>query len=158
MTAMSRTTTFLLAAAIAGVLAGCGKENPPAKNEAAASAPKTAPTGSRVFQRDVAETGDDFIVSGVTLSVAPNPFNSCDFPKGRAIVNVGLDSRPAGIRHVQIWIQGSNGKQLLWGQAPGISPVHPTGPWMSDGSKLLLVNADDGKLIAAQTIHATPCK
>jgi len=153
-----------LAIAAAILLAGCN-DNRPASVETSSTATKpaaataAAPAGEpRAFVNGTAVTDPDFAAAGVTLSVTPNPYNGCDFPHGQAVLDVGFDARPAGIKHAQIWVQGRGGKQNLWGQAPGFSAPHPTGKWMVDGMKLLLVDMDGGKLVAATTVHAAPCR
>lgn len=153
-----------LAIAAAILLAGCN-DNRPASVETSPTAAKPAaaaagaPVGEpRAFASGTAVTDPDFAATGVTLSVTPNPYNGCDFPHGQAVVDVGFDARPAGIKHAQIWVQGRGGKQQLWGQAPGFKAAQPTGKWMTDGMKLLLVDMDAGKLVAATTVHAAPCR
>jgi hypothetical protein len=146
------------------VLAGCNDNRPAgvetAKPAAATStASAAAPAGeARPFVNGTAVTDGDFAAPGVTMTVTPNPYNGCDFPHGQAVVDVGFDARPAGIKHAQIWVQGRGGKQNLWGQAPGYKAAQPTGKWMVDGMKLLLVDMDGGKLVAATTVRAAPCR
>lgn len=146
-------------AIVVATLAGCNSSTPPAgPGKAASSAPAPVKSASQAFQKGTPVAGEDFVAPGISLTVTPNPFSSCDFPKGQAVVNVGFDTRPAGIKHAQIWIQRTDGMQVLWGQAPGFSDPRPTGNWMSDGAKLLLVDLDTSNLVAVTTVHAAPCK
>lgn len=146
------------------LLAGCndnrqaGTESPKPAASSSAAAPAAVAVGEpRPFVNGTAVTDSDFAAHGVTLTVTPNPYSACDFPQGHAVVDVGFDARPAGIKHAQIWVQRVGGKQNLWGQAPGYKASQPTGKWMVDGMKLLLVDMDGSKLVAATTIHAAPC-
>lgn len=155
---MTNKRVLLIATAVA-LLAGCNKNAPEAaQNAAAPNAPVAAKGGSHSFQKGTPVTGEDFVAQGVNITVAPNPFSNCDFPKGQAVVNVSFDARPAGIKHAQIWVQRIDGMQVLWGQAPGFAESRPTGNWMSDGSKLLLVDLDNNNLVGVTTVHGAPCK
>lgn len=139
------------------LLSACSNDNESAAPAQSNAPAKAVAANSVQFRKGAVVTHEDFAKEGVTLSVAPNPYRSCDFPKGQAVVTVGYDARPAGINHVQIWVQRSNGHQDLWGQSPGSSPPTPTGKWMDEGSRLLLVDLNAGELIAATTVHAAPC-
>jgi hypothetical protein len=147
-------------AALAILFAGCSNNNEqaaaPAAGSAAAPAATTASAG-QAFQKGTAVTVADFALPGVTLTIDPNPYSGCDFPKGHAVLNIGYDARPAGVKHSQIWIQQVNGKQVLWGQSPGQIKAIPTGPWMVEGTRVLVVDFVTGKLVAASTVHAAAC-
>jgi hypothetical protein len=143
------------------LLAGCSDKSSQETAPVGGSTTAVHPAGegaSNAFERDKPVTAKDFVAPGVTLTVNPNPYSSCDFPKGHAVVSVGFDARPAGAKHVQIWIQGANAKATLWGQAPGFSPAHPTGNWINDGSRLVLVDLGANNILAITTVHAAPCQ
>lgn len=146
-------------------LAACSKP-PPApqaagKTERVATAAKSAADNSKpssVFEKGVLVATPNFIAPEVVLSITPNPYNRCEHPDGKAVVTIQYDARPAGVKHTQLWFQRSNGKQVLWGQSPGTIPATESGKWANEGMKVLLVDVDNGNLLAVQTIHADDCK
>lgn len=152
--------TITVAATLLVVLGACSNEHSPA-NGGAQVAPKTAQAPQAtpsVFQKGVLVTTPDFSAPSVTLTIDPNPYSRCDYPNGRAVVSIGYDAHPAGVKHTQLWFQNKNGKQGLWGQGPGLSPPTKTGEWIHDGMKVLLVDVSNNNLLAVQTVHAAECK
>ncbi len=147
--------TIYLIATAAVLIAGCSDNQQAGSNKAGATKPAVGV--AQAFVKGTPFTGPDFAVPGASITVDPNPYSACDFPKGQAIVNIGFDARQAGAKHVQILLQGAHGKPQLWGQAPGVSASHPTGKWITDGVKFLLLDMATQKLIAVTTVHATPC-
>lgn len=143
--------------ALTVVVAGCSdRSQTGSKTEASTKGPNVQ--AAAIFEQGHLVTVKDFTSDGVTLKIDPNPFRSCDFPKGGAVVSVEYDARPAGVKHTQAWFEQSNGKQVLWGQAPAHMSPNQTGPWVNDGMKLLLVDVDTRKLIAVSSIHAAACQ
>jgi len=159
---MNRITTI---AALAVLLSACSDtSHEPTATSAPSSVPSPAneSTGTSglpaAFRKDVIVSMPDFMAPNVKLSVTPNPYDACKFPKGEATVTIEYDARDAGAKHTQLWFQRSNGKQVLWGQAPGRMSANPTGNWAHEGMKVLLVDVDAGVLLAVTTIHADDCK
>ena len=147
--------TIYLIATAAVLIAGCSDNQQTGSTKAGATKP--AAGVAQAFVTGTPFTGPDFAVAGAAIIVDPNPYSACAFPKGQAIVNVGFDAREAGAKHVQILVQGTHSKPQLWGQAPGVLATHPTGKWITDGVKFLLLDMTTQKLIAVTTVHATPC-
>ena len=120
--------------------------------------PVAAAAPVQKFEKGVQVTVPDFLAPKLSLSIIPNPYSRCDFPKGGVPLTIEYDAREAGSRHTQIWLQQRNGKQSLWGQSPGRMPATKTGNWAHDGMKVVLVDVDTTDMLAAQTIHADDCK
>lgn len=136
-------------------------EPPAPSSEAAMVESQTAdavPTQPVGFQSGDAVSVPDFAVPGARLSVSPNPFRACDFPRDQGVVTIEYDARDAGAKHTQIWFQRRNGKQDLWGQAPGRMTATPTANWAHDGMRVLLVDLDASTVLAVTTIHAEQCE
>lgn len=141
-------------------LMGCSAPPPPepSADAAATSAQPASPAEVLVFQKGVAVAAANFMVPGVALSITPNPYDRCEFPKGAAPLSISYDARKAGAKHTQLWLQQRNGRQALWAQSPGRMDATTTGKWAHEGMKVLLVNLDDGRLLAVETIRAGACK
>jgi hypothetical protein len=153
---------MLICVAITAIaLTGC---NDTSHEPADGNAAQTTPTASlpansqgRVFRNGSIVSDADFVGDNVQLTVTPNPYDACVFPKGEVPLSIAYDATGAGARHTQIWFQRSNGKQVLWGQAPGKMAANSTGKWAHEGMKVLLVEAQTGKLLGISTIHAHAC-
>ncbi len=139
------------------IVAGCSDRSQTESPKTEASTKALVAQPER-FEQGHVVTAKDFAGDGVTLKIHPNPFRSCDFPKGGAVVTIEYDARPAGIKHTQAWFEQANGKQVLWGQAPAYMPPNQTGNWVHEGMKLLLVDVDTRQLIAVRTVHAAACQ
>jgi hypothetical protein len=144
--------TRLLLVAVTLLAAGCGRHEP----EQTTAQPTVAPTAAAPAWQGT-PVQNDVATDGVQLTIDPDPFRACDFPAGKAVVRIGYDARPAGVKHTRIWFQQANGKQVLWGQSPGWMQTRSTGAWVHDGMKVLLEDVDTHKLLVARTLHAAAC-
>lgn len=148
--------TLILLGAIAVATTACGQHEKNAAQASPQAAAPAAPQSEQVFHEGTPFAGADLATDGVTFTVEPSTLG-CDAPKGKGVVTVSFDARPAGFKHARVYIQGTNGKQSLWSQSPGAMDARPTGPWMGDGMRFLLVDVDSGKLLAVRTMHAARC-
>lgn len=133
---------FLVVLALA--LSAC---NEPASDSANTGATTPAPPTTPVSLAKNSENG--------MLTVDPAIVRAC--PGADAIAaKVRWNATSAGTEGIQLWMQGPGEEKKLW-SAAGAVGEGDMGPWLREGSAVILVNGEDKKELARIVIAAVPC-
>lgn len=136
---MSLKRTLVIASALLA-LAGCQKESAP-------PVPAQLGNGASVSQTIATK-------SGSAISVDPATMKSCD----SIVATVHWDAGKAGIStdSTEIWVGPSDADTKLF-SAGGETGETKTGPWVRPGTRFLLKNKQDGRVLDEAIIGGPAC-
>ena len=138
------------------LLSACSPSTEPAPAATAPADAATAPTASAGTPATAEPASGTVIAEGGMLTVEPGIVDACSHPENVAVVSVRWDATAAGTEGVQLFLQDAAGNKKLW-SAAGAKGSQDTGPWMADGSEVILVNAADSRELGRVKISFTPC-
>lgn len=90
------------------------------------------------------------------LTIKPGAIDLCEHPQGVIPVFVAWDARATGTEGVEVYLQAPGEQPKLWARS-GAHGGDMTGPWMRDGSRVILINGD-GTELASLTINGLACQ
>lgn len=121
-------------------VAGCERSGP--------KAPGSVDGSTVVLTQVVAENG--------MLTVDPAIIDLCNKPEGIVASDVSWNATAAGTEGVEVLVQSPGEEKKLWSAAGAVGKAR-TGPWMRDGSQVILVNGEDRQELARIQIKSQPC-
>lgn len=129
----------LFLASTALFLAGC-EQSP----QAPVTDQSTAPVETRITSENE------------MLTVDPAIIDLCKKPEGIVESDVSWNASTTGTEGVEIWLQSPEGEKKVWA-AGGAVLSGRTGPWMREGSEVILVNGENKQELARVKIKSRPC-
>ena len=129
----------LVAFAVIAV-AGCERSAP--------QAPSPAQTLAPVATQVVSENG--------MLTVDPAIIDLCEKPEGVVESDVSWNATATGTEGTEVWLQSPEGEKKLWSATGAVSKSR-TGPWMREGSEVILINAENRQELARIQIKSHRC-
>lgn len=143
---MRNLTIALLVCAV--VLSGCDSRSGHEPTEPSAEVPRSAPAPVAVTTKVVSDNG--------MLTVDPAVIDACTHPDGVVASDISWNATSAGTEGVEVFLQGPEGDRKLWSAAGAVAGDR-TGPWMREGSEVILVNGSDKKELARIAITSQAC-
>lgn len=138
-------------------LSACNQESVPAQSSDFASpAPEQEQASSEALQPAAARWDMSAVpIDGAMLEVSPNPVDFC--ADKTAAVDVEWDVTAANPTTMQIWIESESGSGKLWIAPSTRQGTKRTGRWITDGSRIIAVDAGTNRALNLVTISALEC-
>ena len=90
------------------------------------------------------------------LTVANARTDLCAYPEGVVSSDVSWDASATGTTGTQVFLKEPGKERVLW-SAAGAKFNSKTGPWLREGSEVILVDARDSKDLAKVVITTVAC-